>query len=208
MIDPAKLAAFAIMSGATSVVPGPSMLFVMGQSIWRGSRSGAAALVGVQFGYVWWWFLAAVGLGTIAVTFPLFFHMLAILGAVYLVWLGISAFRSSREPGVAQTRPKKLSSHAFRDGILVAMSNPKSLIYIVALLPPFVDSRSAVVPQLVVLAIVAMLIDIALGAAYILAGNGLAKAMNRERTRVWMNRGVGAIFLLIAIAILADLLLA
>jgi threonine/homoserine/homoserine lactone efflux protein len=50
MIDPAKLAAFAIMSGATSVVPGPSMLFVMGQSIWRGSRSGAAALVGVQFG--------------------------------------------------------------------------------------------------------------------------------------------------------------
>jgi threonine/homoserine/homoserine lactone efflux protein len=208
LIDPAKLAAFAIMSGATSVVPGPSMLFVMGQSIWRGSRSGAAALVGVQFGYVWWWFLAAVGLGTIAVTFPLFFHMLAILGAVYLVWLGISAFRSSREPGVAQTRPKKLSSHAFRDGILVAMSNPKSLIYIVALLPPFVDSRSAVVPQLVVLASVARLVDIALGAAYILAGNGLAKAMNRERTRVWMNRGVGAIFLLIAIAILADLLLA
>ena len=208
MIDPAKLAAFALMSAATSVVPGPSMLFVMGQSIWRGGRSGSAALVGVQLGYVWWWFLAAVGLGTLAVTFPLLFHVLAILGALYLAWLGISAFCSAQEPGAAQTRPKKLSSHAFRDGILVAMSNPKSLIYIVALLPPFVDSRSPIVPQLVVLAIVAMVIDVALGAVYILAGNGLAKAMNREGTRTWIHRGVGTIFLLIAIAILADLLLA
>lgn len=207
MIDPAKLAAFAIMSAATSVVPGPSMLFVMGQSIWRGTRSGAAALIGVQLGYVWWWFLAAVGLGTLALTFPLLFHILAILGALYLAWLGVSAFRSSKEAG-DQKPPKKLSKNAFRDGILVAMSNPKSLVYIVALLPPFVDSRSAVVPQLVVLAIVAMVIDVALGGVYILAGNRLAKAMNRDSTRAWIHRGVGTIFLLIAAGILADLLIA
>ena len=208
MIDPAKLAAFAIMSAAASLVPGPSMLFVMGQSIWRGSGSGAAALAGVQLGYVWWWFLAAVGLGTLALTFPLALHVLAVVGALYLAWLGLSAFRSARDPGDEQERPKKLSSHAFRDGILVAMSNPKSLVYIVALLPPFVDSQSPIVPQLVVLAIVAMVIDVALGAIYILAGNGLARAMNREGTRTWIHRGVGTIFFLIAIAILGDLLLA
>jgi len=51
---------------------------------------GAAALIGVQFGYVWWWFLAAVGLGTLAVAFPLALHLLAIGGALYLAWLGIS----------------------------------------------------------------------------------------------------------------------
>ena len=208
MIDPAKLAAFALMSAAASLVPGPSMLFVMGQSVWRGSRSGAAALVGVQLGYVWWWFLAAIGLGTLAVTFPLALHVLAVVGALYLAWLGISAFRAAKEPGAEQAAPKKLSSHAFRDGILVAMSNPKSLVYIVALLPPFMDSRTAVVPQLIVLAIVAMVIDVTLGVVYILAGSGLAKAMNRDSTRAWIHRGVGTIFLLIAIAILADLLLA
>ena len=207
MIDPAKLAAFAIMSAATSLVPGPSMLFVMGQAIWRGSRSGAAALTGVQLGYVWWWFLAAVGLGTLSVTFPLALHVLALAGALYLAWLGISAFRSASGPGDEEAKPKHLSSNAFRDGILVAMSNPKSLVYIVALLPPFVDSRSAVVPQLVVLAVTAMVIDVAIGSAYILAGKGLAKAMNRESTRIWLHRGVGTIFLLIAVAILADLLL-
>jgi threonine/homoserine/homoserine lactone efflux protein len=208
MIDPAKLAAFAIMSAASSLVPGPSMLFVMGQSIWRGSRSGAAAIAGVQLGYVWWWFLAAVGLGPLAVTFPLALHVLALAGAIYLAWLGISAFRSAAAPADQQKRPKKLSSQAFRDGVLVAMSNPKSLVYIVALVPPFVDSRTAVVPQLIVLAIVAMVIDVLLGCVYILAGNGLAKAMNRERTRLWLTRGVGTIFIVIAIAILADLIFA
>jgi homoserine/homoserine lactone efflux protein len=206
MIDPARLAGFAIMSAATSLVPGPSMLFVMGQAIWRGSRSGAAALAGVQLGYVWWWALAAVGLGTLALTFPLALHVLAIAGALYLAWLGLSAFRSAHDSGDEDSRPKRLSKSAFRDGILVAMSNPKSLVYIVALLPPFVDSRSPVVPQLVILAVTAMVIDVAIGSAYILAGKGLSRAMSREATRTWLHRGVGTIFLLIATAILADIL--
>jgi threonine/homoserine/homoserine lactone efflux protein len=70
-----------------------------------------------------------------------------------------------------------------------------------------VDPRDAVVPQLVLLAVVAMAVDVALGTVYILAGNGLARAMTRSTTRAWVDRAVGAIFLLIATAILADLIL-
>jgi threonine/homoserine/homoserine lactone efflux protein len=77
----------------------------------------------------------------------------------------------------------------------------------VAVLPPFVDARSPIVPQLVLLALVAMAIDVSLGIAYILAGHGLARAMTSGATRKWLNRGVGAIFLIIAAAILADLIL-
>jgi threonine/homoserine/homoserine lactone efflux protein len=204
MIAPERLAAFALMSGAASLVPGPSMLFVMGQTVWRSGRSGAAALAGVQFGYIWWWLLAALGLGALAAAFPVALHLLAFAGASYLAWLGFGALRSAGNPD-GQTRTGKPSTHAFRDGVFVAMSNPKSLVYIVALLPPFVDDRSPVVPQLVVLALVAMAIDVALGAVYILAGNGLARAMTRAATRKWIDRSVGAIFLVIAIGILADL---
>jgi threonine/homoserine/homoserine lactone efflux protein len=207
MIGPEKLAAFALMSGAASLVPGPSMLFVMGQSVWRSGRSGAAALAGVQLGYVWWWVLAALGLGTLAATFPIGFRLLALVSVLYLAWLGFSAIRGAGE-GEGPVRTRKPSSRAFRDGILVAMSNPKSLIYIVALLPPFVDARDPVVPQLILLAIIAMSIDVILGAAYILAGNGLARAIADKGTRVWVDRAVGAIFIVIALAILADLLFA
>ena len=205
MIAPEKLAAFALMSGAASLVPGPSMLFVMGQSIWRSGRSGAAALAGVQFGYIWWWLLAALGLGALAAAFPLALHLLAFAGASYLAWLGFSALRSAGHPQDG-TRTSKASAHAFRDGVFVAMSNPKSLIYIVALLPPFVDAREPAVPQLVVLALVAMAIDVTLGSIYILAGNGLARAMSNKNSRTWLDRGVGLVFLAIALAILADLL--
>jgi threonine/homoserine/homoserine lactone efflux protein len=206
MIDAAKLAAFALVSGMTSLVPGPSMLFVMGQAMWRGARHGATALAGVQLGYIGWWLLAALGLGTLAAAVPLAFQALAIGGALYLGWLGAQALRhagaSVDEDGTPARQP---SRRAFRDGILVALSNPKALIYIVALLPPFVDPHEPVVPQLVVLAAVAMAIDVALGLLYIGAGSRLAAAMARPDTRAWLDRVVGTIFVLIALGILVEL---
>ena len=203
MVDPEKLAAFAVISATTSLIPGPSMLFIMGQAVRRGGRSGAAALAGVQLGYVWWWFLAALGLGTLATAFPLAFRTLAVGGALYLAWLGLGAIRRADEVEGARPGGRKPSKRAFRDGIIVAMSNPKSLVYIVALLPPFVDARSAVVPQILVLAVLAMVIDVALGTIYIVAGNRLA----RPRTRLWVDRTIGAIYLAIAAAILAEMFL-
>jgi threonine/homoserine/homoserine lactone efflux protein len=208
LIDLELLAAFALVTGTTSLVPGPSMLFVLSQSIRRGARSGAAALAGLQLGYIVWWLLAALGLGTLAAAFPLAFRMLAIGGALYLAWLGAQALRhAGRTPEDGAEPAREPTRHAFRDGILVAIGNPKSLIYIVALLPPFVDARVPVVPQLIVLALLAMAIDIVLGAAYIAAGNRLAAAMERPATRRRLDIVVGTVFILIAGGILAELLL-
>jgi threonine/homoserine/homoserine lactone efflux protein len=206
VIDAGKLAAFTLVSGMTSLVPGPSMLFVLGQAMWRNKRSGAVALAGVQVGYIFWWTLAALGLGTLATTVPLAFRALAIGGAVYLGWLGAQALRHARNPADPGGGPARAPSrHSFRPGILIAMSNPKSLVYIVALLPPFVDQASPVVPQLVLLWAVAMTIDVALGALYIGAGSRLAAAMARPHTRKWLDRAVGTIFIAIALGILVEL---
>ena len=206
MIDAEKLAAFALVSGMTSLVPGPSMLFVMGQAMWRGGRSGATALAGVQLGYIGWWILAALGLGTLAAAVPLAFQALAIGGALYLAWLGAQALHHAGAAAAESGEPaRKPSAHAFRDGVFVALSNPKALVYIVALLPPFVDQHAPIGPQLVLLAAVAMVIDVALGAIYIGAGSRLAAAMARPQTRKWLDRTVGTIFILIALAVLLEL---
>ncbi|MGN6498688.1 MAG: LysE family translocator [Tsuneonella sp.] len=206
MIDPERLAAFAAMTAATSLVPGVSRLFVIGQTVRRGWRGGAAALAGMQLGYIGWWTLAALGLGTLAAAFPLGFKTFAIAGACYLAWLGAQALRHAGEGTETQAAlPPRRSRHAFRDGILVALGNPKSLIYIVALLPPFVDARAAVVPQLAVLAALAMAIDIAVGALYIGAGRRLASAMERPATRRKLDVGIGLLFIAIACGILVDI---
>lgn len=206
MIELERLAAFALVTATTSLVPGPSMLFVLSQSIWRGARSGAAALAGLQLGYVVWWLLAGLGLGTLAAAFPLAFRLLAIGGALYLAWLGVQALRHAGRTGEDGAKAaRKPTHHAFRDGILVAIGNPKSLIYIVALLPPFVDAGAPVAPQLVLLYVLAMAIDVALGAIYILAGSRFAAAMERPATRRRLDIAVGAIFILIAAGILAEM---
>jgi threonine/homoserine/homoserine lactone efflux protein len=207
MIDAEKLAAFALVSGMTSLVPGPSMLFVMGQAMWRGGRAAALALAGVQLGYIGWWVLAALGLGTLAAAFPLAFRALAIGGALYLGWLGAQALRHAGAGAEDSPKPaRRPSLHAFRDGMFVAASNPKALVYIVALLPPFVDQRSPIAAQLALLAAVAMVIDVALGALYIGAGNRLSAAMARPATRTRLDRAVGAIFIAIGLGILAEML--
>jgi threonine/homoserine/homoserine lactone efflux protein len=208
MIEAEKLAAFALVSGMTSLVPGPSMLFIMGQAMWRGGRSGATALAGVQLGYIFWWILAALGLGTLAAAFPLAFRALALGGAIYLGWLGAQALRHAGAGANDGRQPaRKPSLHAFRDGVLVAMGNPKALVYIVALLPPFVDQHEPIVPQLVLLALVAMVIDVALGTLYIGAGSRLSRAMARPQTRKRLDRAVGTVFILIGLGILAEQLL-
>lgn len=206
MIDPARLAAFAIVSGTTSLVPGPSMLFVLSQSAWRGSRSGASALAGLQIGYLVWWLLAAAGLGTPEAAFPLAFNPLVIGGAGYLGWLGVQALRhAGGASGGAATSARPPTAHPLRDGIVVAVGNPKALVYMVALLPPFVNAHERVWPQLVVLAAVAAVVDIALGTLYIVAGSKLAAAMERPVTRRQIDIAVGAVFILIALGILAEL---
>lgn len=205
MIDPERLAAFAAMTAATSVVPGVSMLFVMGQTMRRGWRSGAAALAGLQVGYIGWWLLAALGLGTLAIAFPEAFRLLAIGGALFLAWLGVQAIRRPGE-GARTEAAQKGSLHALRDGVLVAFGNPKSLIYIVALLPPFVDSRHPVGPQLMVLAAVSLVIDVIVGAVYIGAGNRLTAAMGDPLVRRRLDIGIGLLFVAIAVGILADIL--
>ena len=206
MIELERLLAFALVTGMTSLVPGPSMLFVLSQSIWRGARSGAAALSGLQLGYVMWWLLAGLGLGTLAAAFPLAFRLLAVGGALYLAWLGAQALRKAgRTPEDGARAAREPSRRAFRDGVLVAIGNPKSLIYIVALLPPFVDAGAPVAPQLLVLCFLAMAIDIALGVLYIAAGSRLAAAMERPATRRKLDTAVGVTFILIALGILAEL---
>ena len=85
-------------------------------------------------------------------------------------------------------------------------SNPKSLIYMLAIIPPFVDASVPIVPQIAMLALVALLIDLPVGALYIGAGQRLARAMERAATRRWIDRGIGALFLVIAVLVLGELL--
>lgn len=204
MFDPAKLAAFAVVTGLVSLMPGPQMVFVMTQAAWRGPRAGAAALAGLQLGNATWFLMAGLGLGALAAAAPGAFTLLTAAGALYLAWLGFQAWRhAGAEPG--EQAPRRATRHALRDSLAVALSNPKSLVYVLALLPQFVDPKLAVAPQLALLAAIAIALDLSVGLIYVAAGGGLSAAMARPAVRLWFERAIGTIFLVLAAVIFIEL---
>lgn len=205
MIDPAKLAAFVVVTSIASAVPGPQMIYAMTQAAWRGPREGVAALLGLQIGNVWWYLLAALGLGTVAAAAPLAFTLLTLAGAGYLAWLGTRALRFA---GQAADTPGAHGSgrtgKAWLDSIVISLGNPKALVYVLALLPPFVDPSEPVLPQIAVLAAIGMAADMIIGALYVAAGGGLSRMMSRPDVRRRLDQSVGAIFLALAAGICLD----
>lgn len=207
MIDPAKLLLFATVTGTVSLVPGPQMVFVLTQSAWRGHRAGLAALGGLQLGNIFWFVAAGLGLGTLALAWPRAIGALAAIGALYLAWLGWQAIAGSRRSAEDQsTAEMPRSRHALRDSVAIALGNPKSLVYVLALLPPFLSFDQPLAPQLAILAVIAVACDMMVGLAYVAAGSSLAAAMTRPLVRTWLERGVGIVFLLLAATILIELL--
>ena len=204
MIDPAKLAAFAVVTGLVSLVPGQQMVFVMTQAAWRGPRAGAAALAGLQLGNAMWFVMAGLGLGTLALAWPGAFTALTAAGALYLAWLGWQAWRHAGTQPSGEA-PRRSSGHALRDSLAVSLSNPKSLVYVLALLPPFVVPKLQVAPQLALLAAVAIALDLVVGAVYVAAGGSLSAAMSRPMVGLWLRRAIGTMFLALAVAILVAL---
>lgn len=205
MIDPAKLATFATVTALVSLVPGPQMVFVMTQAAWRGPKAGAAALAGVQLGNATWFVMAGLGLGALALAWPGAFTLLTAAGALYLGWLGLQALRHAEAADEDDAPPPRTAGYALRDSLAVSLSNPKSLIYVLALLPPFVNAHEPVAPQLAVLAAVAISIDVAVGVVYVAAGGGLAAVLHKPHVRLWLERGIGGVFLVLAASILVSL---
>lgn len=205
MIDLAKLATFATVTALVSLVPGPQMVFVMTQAAWRGPKAGAAALAGVQLGNATWFVMAGLGLGALALAWPGAFTLLTAAGALYLGWLGLQALRHAEAAVEDGAPPPRTAGYALRDSLAVSLSNPKSLIYVLALLPPFVNAHEPVAPQLAVLAAVAISIDVAVGVVYVAAGGGLAAVLHKPHVGLWLERGIGGVFLVLAVSILVSL---
>lgn len=131
-------ALFIVASLLLIVTPGQDMLLVMSRSVAQGAAAGVATAAGVSVGLVGHTILATLGLGAILRTSAWLFLALKLVGAAYLVYLGIQLLRSARrELAVASCAPRSLS-RLFLDGAFSNMTNPKIAVFYFAFLPQFV----------------------------------------------------------------------
>lgn len=176
--------------------PGPDIAFIMGQTVRGGRKAGFAALFGIwtgAFGHV---LMAAAGLSAILATSALAFSLVKWVGAIYLIWLGIQAIRSGGGSFVAEGVPlTKNYGKVFRQGIIVAVLNPKVAVFFLAFLPQFVVADAGPVwAQLFFHGFLIIVVAAFIEPPLVIAGERLTnKLRNNPRFGMWLDRGLGTI---------------
>ena len=120
-------------------IPGPAVLYVVTRSIEMGRRGGLASVAGITTGTFVHVGLATAGLSSLMLASKAAFDAVKYLGAAYLVYLGVRRLLTrGEEPIEAETRPRT-RRHAYAQGIVVNLTNPKTIVFIFAFIPQFVD---------------------------------------------------------------------
>lgn len=152
MIEPGKFAVFVGVAWALIIAPGPDMLYVMSRGMAQGRRAGVVSAGGVIGGILVHTTAAALGLTLIFQTSALAFLVVRYLGAAYLIYLGLKAWR---DRGALRLQTPTASANfrsLFWQGVLSNVLNPKVAVFFLAFLPHFVDSRnSPITLQLLIL---------------------------------------------------------
>lgn len=182
-----KLTAFVLASIVIVAVPGPSVLFTIGRALVLGRRAALATVFGNATGITGQVLVIAVGLGSLVAASALAFSVIRVVGAGYLIWLGIQAIRHRDDPAV-DVQP---SGSAFRQGMVVGFTNPKSLVFLSALLPQFVDRAAPMIPQLLALGAVFVAIAVVLDSCWALAAARAKGWFATSPSRLGRLRAVG-----------------
>ncbi|MFD7433150.1 LysE family translocator [Streptomyces sp. NPDC059861] len=196
MVQTDRLAAFAAMSFLLIVVPGPSVLFVVGRALAQGRRAALTTVVGNTLGAYAAVAAVAFGVGAVVERSAVVFMALKLAGAAYLIHLGIRAIRQRHALraafGQAQAGPGGLRT--LWEGFAVGVTNPKTIVFFAAVLPQFVDrAQGHVIAQMLLLGLVFNLIAVACDSVWGLAAAGARNWFARSPGRLAAIGGAGGL---------------
>ena len=188
--------AFALASTALLIIPGPTVILVVSYALGQGRSSGWATVPGVVLGDCLAMTASLLGAGALLATSATLFTALKFFGAAYLIWLGVKLWRAEpRLETVAAGEQVKGKAAMFWNAFVVTALNPKSIVFFVAFLPPFVDTSRPVLPQFIILeATFLVLAGLNVAVWAVLAG-GFKARFQSPRLLKAMNR-VGGSFLI------------
>lgn len=194
---------FILMTFVVSATPGPNMLYVMSTSARHGVRPAVVAMLGCMTALLAMMSVSAAGLGALLQTFPTVFEALRLAGAAYLAYLGVKCWRSPvqdrRGDGAtgapATAEPTVPSGAIYRQGFLVAASNPKAILFAAAFFPQFINPDAAKLPQFAILLTTFTVIEVGWYFVYAVSGKRLSIYLQRATVMRAFNRLTGGVFI-------------
>lgn len=190
--------AFVVAAILISLSPGAGAISCMASGMRYGLRRSLANIAGMQLGLALQLVVVGVGLGALLATSTLAFNLIKGFGVAYLFYLGWQQFRATAKP--VEIGSQSQSSGSARalalQGFLVNASNPKATIFLLAVLPQFIDPHAPALPQYLVCMATLCAVDIIVMSGYALFAARVLRLLREPHQIRWMNRGFGTLFVL------------
>ncbi|WP_102193243.1 LysE family translocator [Microbacterium aurantiacum] len=187
MFSTATLTTFIVAAFIMVAIPGPTVLFTIGRAMALGRLGGFLSILGTAIGSIVLVIGVALGVGTVIAQSAVLFTAVKVLGAGYLIFLGIQAVRHRKDAANAITgaQPQRSGHRLLAEGFIVGVTNPKSIAFFLAILPQFVDLRAGSVPlQLFVLGAIVVTIGVACDALWVLLASAARDWFGRSPRRI------------------------
>lgn len=186
-MSPAASLLFATVLGAAAATPGPSTLALVARVLARGQRGAARLCLGLLLGDLFWLLCALLGIAALAQHFGALFAAIRYAGVVYLLWL---AWKLWRVPSIASAADvDRESPRIWLTGLVLALGNPKTMLFYVALLPGVVGLDGLSLHDALILAALVIVVVGAVLAAYVLLAERLRRHLHSPVALRRVNRG-------------------
>jgi len=188
---------FVLASLVLCVTPGPTVFFVIGHSLKHGKASVVPMVFGALSGDIVLMCLSFLGLSALLASSVYMFTVLKFLGALYLIYLGIKSWRSpsllSQENEMETLALKK--GKIYTDALLVTALNPKGIIFFTAFFPLFLNVNSALLPQMLILALTFMGVAVSTNSCYSIFSSYLSTKVKSAKTQKVFNKTSGGLLI-------------
>jgi threonine/homoserine/homoserine lactone efflux protein len=201
-IQPELLLPFLLASVLVTVVPGADMALVTRQVLVGGPRLAYRTIAGNLTGLLVHGFALAVGLSALIVASASAYTTVKLAGAAYLIWLGVQTIRTSKqaEPALEPSAPR----HAFLQGLLSTVLNPKPALFFLTFLPQFVDRGRAVLPQTLTLAAIHVVVGLIWLTTYAHLVDRARSVITAPRVKAWLERTTGAVLIALGVRVAVE----
>ena len=196
---------YVIAASIIAVSPGSGAVLSMSHGLSYGIKKTTATILGLQAGLIMVLFIAGAGVGSLLLASEIAFNVVKTVGALYLIWLGLSQWRARVEvpDTIEQSARVVLPSlqKRFLSGFLTNATNPKGIIFMVAVLPQFINQHAPLLPQLLILAVTMFCIDLIVMHGYAFLASSMQRFFRDASAIKKQNRVFGGLLMAVGTAL-------
>jgi threonine/homoserine/homoserine lactone efflux protein len=187
--------AFLCASLLLAATPGPGVLYIVARTVSQGRSYGLASVGGIALGGLCNAIAASAGLAALLSASEIAFSIVNLCGAAYFLWLGITMLLNKQADSTAapRTEPRR---HAFRDGFLIALLNPKTTLFFAALLPQFMKPGASALGQGLLLSCTFVLVALCTDSLYVFTASTLSPGILERSPLRKYGRSITAMILI------------